>query len=182
MQLVPNDRLLNERYLKKANQNTAFNRHLMDIIRKHRVDDLMLSDEQLLALNYEDLLEVTIGVVNPEIAITCGVGEDFNDESDAKCVIARRHGNGYSGAITGITSKNGALRVVVYEGIRDCFYYFYIPLSAYEHLTCSIEIPFSKNNGAPKGNTKWWKYYCPKFEVMATTNIARQRVRWRKVA
>ena len=179
MQLVK-DRLLNERYLKKANQNTAFNRHLVDIIRKHRVDDLMLSDEQLLALNYEDLLEVTIGVVNPEIAITCGVGEDFNDESDAKCVIARRHGNVYSAGITGIANKNGALRVVVYEGIRDCFYYFYIPLSAYKHLT-HIEILFS-SNGAPKGNSKWWKYYCTKFEVMATTNIARQRVRWRKVA
>ena len=158
MQLVK-DRLLNERYLKKANQNTAFNRHLVDIIRKHRV---------------------TIGVVNPEIAITCGVGEDFNDESDAKCVIARRHGNVYSAGITGIANKNGALRVVVYEGIKDCFYYFYIPLSAYKHLT-HIEILFS-SNGAPKGNSKWWKYYCTKFEVMATTNIARQRVRWRKVA
>ena len=172
MKLVPDDRLLNERFIKRANQNIALKNLFVNIIKEYRGDDLLLSDEQLFGLNYEDLLEVAIGVINTKVAITCEVGEDFDDESDAKCVVVRHHASGanYAGAITGVSNKNGALRVVMYEGIQERFYYFYISLSAYAHLTHSIEIPFFKGTGAPKRKNKWWQYECKSFKHIATTD------------
>lgn len=157
MKVVSNDRLYTKHYLKRARQNDSIKNNFVDIIEKNRGDDLNLTKEELYCLNYEDLLEIAIAVVNQEVAITCAHGEDFDDLSDAKCVIARTHAGQRSAAVTGITSKHGALRVVVFESIQHCFHYFYIPLSAYEHLTHSIEILFT-NNGGPKFGSKWWAY------------------------
>ena len=159
-------RLLNDRFIKRADQNIALKNHFIDTIKEYRDDDLLLSDEQLFGLNYEDLLEVAIGVVNTKVAITCDVGEDFDDESDAKCVIVRHHNGAYSAGVTGVMNKNGALRVVVYEGQLKRFYYFYIPLTAYKGMS-HVEIPFTLS-GSPKRMNKWWAYECPTFNVMAT--------------
>ena len=74
-------------------------------------EDMMLTGE----IQIETLLENAIeGVGGPRK--NSRVGMDFEDRSDAKksCVRTRAHGKEYSGPVTSIASKVGALRVMMY--------------------------------------------------------------------
>ena len=127
-------------------------------------EDMMLTGE----IQIETLLENAIeGVGGPRK--NSRVGMDFEDRSDAKksCVRTRAHGKEYSGPVTSIASKVGALRVMMYERKQDNFYYFIIPWKAYFDKTW-IEIPFDLS-GVPKRKNHWWNHEVKTFEEMATT-------------
>lgn len=104
-------------------------------------------------------------------------GEDFIDGTDAKKSTVRwmGYGNTYSAPIHRVHTKNGALRVMVYERLQDKFYYFVIPHHAFQHITdgSNIEIPFELD-GTPRRVPKrkviqnWWEYEVKSFKKMAT--------------
>lgn len=93
-------------------------------------------------------------------------GRDFVDKSDAKSVSVRLRDDGctYSANVTGIASKQGALRVLVYERVMMKFYYFIIPHEKYAG-SLSLEIPFTLE-GHPKRSHHWWKCEVTTFDEL----------------
>ena len=100
-------------------------------------------------------------------------GMDFIDGSDAKASSVRWTSNGsnYAAPIKDIANKRGLLRCMVYERLKDKFYYFLIPYSAYQHIpvTSNIEIGFNLDGSPKRGPTQntivnWWDFNVPDFE------------------
>ena len=119
-------------------------------------------------LQIETMLENAIEMVGGPKK-TSKDGMDFDDKSDAKKVSTTMGSGDYrKGQITGISNKEGALRVMMFEQISNKFYYFYIPHSTYQHCEVAIEIKFELD-GTPKYNTAWWEYEVDTFEDMALT-------------
>lgn len=104
-------------------------------------------------------------------------GEDFIDGTDAKKSTVRWSSKrtSYTAPIHRVHTKNGALRVMVYERQQDKFYYFIIPHHAFQHVPANsnIEIPFELD-GTPRRVPKrtviqnWWEYEVKSFKKMAT--------------
>lgn len=100
---------------------------------------------------------------------------DLSDGSDGKLSTCRHtsYGRRYGAPVSNTTGKTGTLRVQVYEGKLDKFYYFVIPYTAHSMITgkSNIEIPFSME-GVPSRNYRpaflpnWWNYEVATFEEM----------------
>ena len=107
------------------------------------------------------------------------IGRDFDDGTDAKTVVSvARNNNKKTGQWTNsfmvrsVTTKTGDLRVIAYNKILDQFHYFYIPYSAYRHITGCIEIIVERMTcydgepqltGIPQRHLKWWEYEVSSF-------------------
>lgn len=183
------DRLKSEWYGKKADQNKRFSEMLRAVINKHKHKcNFQLSDEQLLNLDYADLAEIAIATVNGSLSIVLGKGKDFSDASDAKCVVSQARNNVkrnkygkacwmHSCQVSGVTDKEGALRVIVYNTIIKDFEYYFIPYNSYSRNMKVLEIILERANlppgevpkftGVATTNSKWHKFKCSSFEDMA---------------
>jgi hypothetical protein len=109
-------------------------------------------------------------------------GQDFCDGSDAKSVVSVARNNCISRGqwmntftIRRIQSKTGPLRIVAYNKLLDSFHYFFIPHSAYQHLSGQLEICIENYTshtgepnftGVPDISKKWWNYKCNTFEEL----------------
>jgi len=107
------------------------------------------------------------------------VGRDFDDGTDAKTVVSSaRNNNKLKGQWTNsfmvrsVTTKTGDLRVIAYNKILDQFHYFYIPYSAYRHISSYIEIIIERSTcydgeptftSIPQRHFKWWEYEVSSF-------------------
>ena len=147
-------------YQKRISQNTAIKNFLVAKIQEHQ-SDIGYSKEELLYLNYEDLLEIAIACVNKKISVVLGAGKDFCNEMDAKFSIARINSRGqrYSAGFKCKLKKG--LYSVVYENNHDKFYFFVLPAGYMQE----IDIPFTLD-GRPKRTNKWWAYEVDTFEEM----------------
>jgi hypothetical protein len=153
-------------YNKRINQNKEIKKHLVEIIEKHKEKNFTWSKDDLMLLNYEDLLEIAIVSVNKEISITLGAGSDVSNGKDAKFSVVRKNGGQrnpqYSALIPGCENKEHIL-ACIYEGMQNKFYYFSFPATCKQH-----SIPFDRTTGEPKRNNYMWaKYECATFIEMA---------------
>ena len=110
------------------------------------------------------------------------LGRDFNDGTDAKTVVSSARNNSISKGqwmnsfqVRSVTSKTGDLRIIAYNKILDKFHYFYIPYSAYRHITRSLEIVIERAysmcgepqfTGIPQRHLKWWEYEVSSFQEL----------------
>ena len=153
-------RLNMEWYEKRITQNTAIKNFLVAKIQKHQTN-IGYKKEELLYLNYEDLLEIAIACVNKKISVVLGAGKDFSNEMDAKFSIVRINGYGrrYSSNVKCKLKKG--LYNVVYENNYNKFYFFCLPAGQMQE----IDIPFTID-GRPKRTNKWWNFEVDSFEEM----------------
>ena len=159
-------------YSKRINQNKNIKNYLIKIINKHRTEEVTWTNEELFCLNYEDLFEIAVAVVNLDCSIILGPGKDWSCGRDGKVSIARTHsyGKNYTAGITGCKNKKHIL-ALVYEGIQEKFYFFNFPVRIDEH-----SIPFDLETGDPKRwnrdgpNDMWENYECKTFEDMVLKN------------
>ena len=152
-------RLKTDWYKKRVNQNTPIKKFLIGKILNNDVN--VFTREELLYLNYEDLLEIAIASVNKKISIVLGQGQDFCNNMDAKFSIVRvsNYGRRYSSSVK-CKMKKG-LYNVVYENNYNKFYFFVLPAGGMKE----IDIPFTMD-GRPKRSNKWWAYEVDTFEEM----------------
>lgn len=162
-------------YNKRIDQNKKIKHHLIDIINKHKEAEFPWTTEEIMHLNYEDLLEIAVAAVNKNHEIVLGEGKDWSCGRDGKISIARYNGINkalYSAGITGCKNKKHIL-ALIYEGIQEKFYYFSFPVSLNEH-----SVPFDPTTGDPirftsRGPQRMWQYFeCPTFEDMVLNNIS----------
>ncbi len=182
MKVCERKRLNLDWYESRSLQNRRIKKHLIEKIVKNKSYNFTKQD--LMWLNYEDLLELAIANTNRKISITLGRGKDFSDRCDAKfCVSQFRNNNvsrgiwTHSVSVSGIGFKEGPLRVCVYNKVADCFHYFFIPYKAYKGYS-KLDIVFEsfsnyynsapKCSGQPSKWLKWWQYEVGSFEEMAT--------------
>ena len=127
-------------------------------------------------------------IVELAIATTGGLnivskdGQDFCDGSDAKSVVSTARNNDLKRgtwlntfAVRNVKSKTGALRIIAYNKLQDCFHYFYIPREQFEKIKGVLEICIEQRSGCfddprftgtPNTNRKWWEYECASFVEM----------------
>jgi len=166
------DRLKATWYSKRIKQNRNIKNYLINIIKKHRTSEVEWADVELFCLNYEDLFEIAVAVVNKDCSIILGEGQDWSCGRDGKVSIARTHsyGKNYTAGITGCKNKKHIV-ALVYEGIQEKFYFFNFPAKIDEH-----SIPFDLETGEPKRitrtgpNAMWQNYECASFEDMVLKN------------
>ena len=154
-------------YSKRINQNRNIKNYLISVINKHMTEEVTWTNEELFCLNYEDLFEVAVAVVNKDCSIVLGEGKDWSCGRDGKVSIARvnSHGKNYSAGVTGCANKKHIL-ALVYEGIQEKFYFFNFPARLNEHT-----IPFEVDTGIPKRqNYMWQEFECATFEEMVLKN------------
>ena len=155
------DRLNISWYMKRTRTNQIIKNFLIDHIKKYNNEEYLLLDSttHMKYLNYEDLLELAIGVTSKDINITLGEGEDFDNGWDAKMYSVRTHSKGlnYSASVNAYNKEK--LAVCIFEPIQEKFYFFAIE-------NCKdmkyVSIPFELN-GDPKRVSKgisneWWSY------------------------
>jgi hypothetical protein len=159
------ERLKAHWYSKRINQNSKINQFLISKIMEHKTLEFPWTKEQLHHLAAEDLLELAIATVNPEISIVLGKGQDYSNGKDAKFRIARRNSSGYSAGIK--TANKTHILALVFEPIQEKFYFFSFPVSSKE-----FEIPFDPITGEPKrwtrnGENAAWTWEIKSFEAMS---------------
>lgn len=177
------ERLKLDWYTTRLDQNKRIKSFLIDEIKKSGVD-LGIDYNDLVNLNYEDLFELAIACVNKSITITLGASKDYNDNSDAKFAVSQFRNNDKargawmnSIAIKGTYEKTGPLRVCAYNKLADKFHFFFIPHSAFQHISKNgvIEIILERVSGCydepeftgiPSRHMKWWEYEVDTFEEM----------------
>lgn len=186
-----NDRYKTNWYTKKANQNRTFRVMLMSVIRKHTDKKFPYDVKLLRELPYSDLAEIAVAAVNKKLTIILGKGMDLSDKSDVKCVVSQYRNNkkedvyGYahwmhSYSVTGVSDKEGALRVVAFNELAKEFEFFFIPYSAYSRNMQVLEVVIERKSialgespnftGSYKDSgiyCKWYQYKCASFEDMA---------------
>jgi hypothetical protein len=179
--MTNNQRLKLNWYDKRLNQNKKIKNFLTDKVLEHE-PDIGYSKNKLMYLNYEDLLELAIACVNKKLSITLGEGKDYCDLSDSKAVISQFRNNNKakaqwtnSMAVTGVSCKEGGLRVLGYNVLADNFHFFYIPFNAFQHISSVIEIIIERGTywggepeftGTPDRSRSWWNYEVDTFEDM----------------
>lgn len=179
--MTTNQRLKLDWYDKRLKQNRKIKKFLVDKILEHE-PDIGYSKGNLMYLNYEDLLELSIACVNKKLSITLGEGKDYCDLSDSKAVISQFRNNNkakaqwmHSMKVTGVTFKEGGLRVLGYNALADNFHFFYIPFNAFQHIGTVIEIIIERGtywggepafNGTPDRSRTWWDFEVDTFEDM----------------
>lgn len=143
----------------------------------------------------ERLAELAISQFG-DIAMASTKGQDLMDTTDVKTVVSsirnnhKRRGTWtHSYIVRGIASKQGPLRVVAYNKLLDDFHYFFIPHSAYQHCTTTVEIVldqisgFHQPHGAqilsaePNRSRQWWQYEVDSFEEMCVIRPGDVRLR-----
>ena len=111
-------------------------------------------------MTYEDLLEQTIAVVNKELFIESynptNQGEDYNDGSDAKCSIARKHGKNnliVDASVTGSTTKKCLLRVLVNSSgipisrVEELIWFNDQPVASLSNLSHYLLVKMARDSG-----------------------------------
>lgn len=187
------ERLKLEWYQHRHSQNKRIKEFLIDRIKSSNTD-LGIPLNELPILNYEDLFELAVACVNKSISITLGSNKDYNDSSDAKFAISQFRNNNInkgiwtnSIAIKGSYEKEGPLRICAYNQLADKFHFFFIPHSAFQHISKNgvIEIIIEQESGCfhepafcgvPKKHRKWWKYEEATFEDMCNKVAAEEDV------
>jgi len=143
------------------------NKDIMTFCKDKLVDEFKL-------LTKGSLLEVAISI-KKNLPRYDTEGQDFIDGSDAKTASVRwsNSGRSYGAPITSVHAKCGLLRCMVYERMKDKFYFFLIPNDAYSHISSSsnIEIPFNKDTFEPRRDIKsriinWWDFEVDSFESL----------------
>ena len=182
---VEEKRLNIESFKKKCKVTKKFREVLFPILKKNKFN--ALTEDELMHLHVESLLELAIGVVNKNIKVICTKKKDFDDGTDAKSVCSQFRNNNvkkgtwqHSAKVTG-HKKESHLRCMVYDDINDKFYYFVIPQEAVTNVS-NLEIVFETFTntyveptwGEPKrfrtrgsGFKKWWNWEVESFEEMA---------------
>ena len=175
-------RLKMDWFSRRAEQNEIIKDFLLDKIYYHQPEiDVAYSKDFLRNLTYEDLLELAIGCVNKDIAITLGHGSDFSDKSDAKFTTSNFRNNHvlrgmwtHSFAVPGTKHKEGLVRICGYNTIDKQFYFFCIPA---DKVNGKLEIVIHYKGGVfeepdlnyrPERHRKWWDYECASFEEMSS--------------
>ena len=177
-------------YNKRIKQNAKIKHKLIDTIQKYKEEDFPWTEQDLMYLNYEDLLEIAGACINKALTITVKEGEDYNDGSDSKMVISQNRNNNKlnpktgksdwknSYKITGTNGKNGAIRSLLYNTITEDFEYVYVPWGSYDNDTSSnsIEIILESYSLTPgvvptftgkhESYCKWNKFIVPSIEDM----------------
>lgn len=168
-------------YNKRISQNNAIKNFLANKILEHE-PKIGHSKHMLMYLNYEDLLELAIACVNKNLSVVLGEGKDYCDKSDSKFVISQFRNNNaargqwmHSMRVTGVTHKEGGLRVCGYNTLANKFHFFYIPYADYQHVSRVVEIVIESAtsyhsepnfNGTPNLSRAWWIHEVPTFEDM----------------
>lgn len=173
------DRYKTPWYSKRIHENRMIKNFLIGKIEQHRDLNLVWNQEDLYCLNYEDLLELAIAVVNKDLTITLGAGADYDNGVDAKFSIVRSHtyGEAYSSGITGCSNKEW-IAACVYEARQNKFYFFSFAAKLTQHT-----IPFNTETGEPirvtqRGPNHMWKFAeCETFEDMALSHSGNIRTR-----
>ena len=182
---VEEKRLNIESFKKKCKVTKKFREVLFPILKKNKFN--ALTEDELMHLHVESLLELAIGVVNKNIKVICTKKKDFDDGTDAKSVCSQFRNNNvkkgtwqHSAKVTG-HKKESHLRCMVYDDINDKFYYFVIPQEVVTNVS-NLEIVFETFTntyveptwGEPKrfrtrgsGFKKWWNWEVESFEEMA---------------
>ena len=182
---VEEKRLNIESFKKKCKVTKKFREVLFPILKKNKFN--ALTEDELMHLHVESLLELAIGVVNKNIKVICTKKKDFDDGTDAKSACSQFRNNNVkkgtclnSAKVTG-HKKESHLRCMVYDDINDKFYYFVIPQEAVTNVS-NLEIVFETFTntyveptwGEPKrfktrgnGFKKWWNWEVGSFEEMA---------------
>ena len=182
---VEEKRLNIESFKKKCKVTKKFREVLFPILKKNKFN--ALTEDELMHLHVESLLELAIGVVNKNIKVICTKKKDFDDGTDAKSVCSQFRNNNvkkgtwlHSAKVSG-HKKESHLRCMVYDDINDKFYYFVIPQEAVTNVS-NLEIVFETFTntyveptwGEPKrfrtrgsGLRKWWNWEVESFEEMA---------------
>jgi hypothetical protein len=186
--MTERDRLRLDWYSKRSDINRRFQQFFIDKIYQHN-STIDLDPERLKSLPYEDLAELAMAVINLNLEITLGQGQDYTDGSDAKCSVSSHRNNDKkrgcwtnSYRITGIKDKTGDLRAVCYNDILDEFEFFLIPRSAYKDCCKNVvEIVIERvtqREGSyeftGKRNTvksKWYQYKKSTFEELAQCQV-----------
>jgi hypothetical protein len=159
-------------YTKRINDQQQIKQHLIEQIQRHQTRDFPWTRAQLEWLNYEDLLELAVVCVRPDLSIVLGSGQDWSDGRDGKVSIARinNYGRNYSAGITGCRNKTH-IAAVVWEWKQQKFYYFDFPVQLNKRGEKMTEhtIPFDLDTGYPKritrnGENQMWQYECSSFE------------------
>ncbi len=182
---VEEKRLNIESFKKKCKVTKKFREVLFPILKKNKFN--ALTEDELMHLHVESLLELAIGVVNKNIKVICTKKKDFDDGTDAKSVCSQFRNNDvkkgtwqHSAKVTG-HKKESHLRCMVYDDINDKFYYFVIPQEAVTNVS-NLEIVFEtftntyveptwgeakrfRTRGS--GLRKWWNWEVESFEEMA---------------
>tara|TARA_R110000803_G_C11799999_1_gene299283 strand:- start:51 stop:596 length:546 start_codon:yes stop_codon:yes gene_type:complete len=146
-------------YKKRINQNTPIKKFLIGKILENNIK--VFTKEELLFLNYEDILEIAIASVNKKIKIVLGTGQDFCNNMDAKFSIVRSNSRGRSYSANVKCKLKKGLYNVVYENYHNKFYFFVLPADNIQE----ISIPFTLD-GHPNRSNKWWSYEVDTFEKM----------------
>lgn len=165
-------RFKKEWYDKRIKQNRNIKNHLIEIINENKDANFAWKPEELFCLNYEDLLEIAVAVINVDCTIVLGAGKDWDCGRDGKVSIVRLHNYGkhYTAGIVGCKNKTHIV-AMVYECIQEKFYYFNFPVAMDEH-----SIPFNVETGEPirttsRGPNKMWdQYECTSFKQMVLEN------------
>ena len=182
---VEEKRLNIESFKKKCKVTKKFREVLFPILKKNKFN--ALTEDELMHLHVESLLELAIGVVNKNIKVICTKKNDFDDGTAAKSACSQFRNNNvkkgtwqHSAKVTG-HKKESHLRCMVYDDINDKFYYFVIPQEAVTNVS-NLEIVFETFTntyveptwGEPKrfrtrgsGLRKWWNWEVESFEEMA---------------
>ena len=189
LRLEENLRLEAREYLQNSRDQLKFTDYLMHFIDQNKNKNFPFSDKECRALKYEQLFELTVAVVNSKLRVVAHQGHgpgggggkvsmDYNDLSDAKTCIVRRHGMNNTitgGWISGLQDKD-LLRALIFCRETNKFYTFVLPRSSYDYLNLTgkssgIEIPFTqtgepKIGGKNKNGEDWWSYRTSTFEAM----------------
>ena len=189
LSLEENRRLEAREYLQNSRDQLKFTGYLIHFIDQYKNKNFPFTDEELRALKYDALFELAIAVVNSKLHVVAHRGKgpgggggkvsmDYNDMSDAKTCIVRRHGknNTITGAwISGLVDKD-LLRALVFCRETNKFYTFVLPRCSYDYLkltgkSSGIEIPFTQSGepkigGKNKNGEDWWSYRTSTFEAM----------------
>ena len=159
---------------------------------QEEMDGAILKMVNLGLLQRERFVEIAITRQNPNLKLDSKQHQDFNDKSDLKTVVEGDRNNTKtkvvngkvkkgtwmsSFAISNVHKKIGALRIVAYNKKLDKFHYFFIPHSAYRHITTVLEIVIETKTteetsspksftGQPQTHRKWWEFECSSFAEM----------------
>jgi hypothetical protein len=181
-------------YDKRILQNSRMQTFLIDIIKKHKEIDFPWDLSELRFLKNEDLAEIAVATVNKNLSIVLGMGQDYSDGSDIKCITNMARNNikcqkntglshwTNSYFVPGLKDKVGSIRVVAYNTHLNKFEFFYFPegiVNGREMIEIPIEtyrlrqgvIPSFTGKLANGKRSKWFDYRCKDFEQLATINI-----------
>lgn len=174
-------------YNKRIDQNGSIKNFLANKILEHE-PNIGHSKHKLMYLNYEDLLELAIAAVNKDLNIMLGEGKDFCDLSDSKFSISQARNNNKSRGqwtnsirVTGVSYKEGPLRVCAFNTLANKFHFFFIPFEAYRHVSIVeivIESATAYNyvpefTGTPNRSRAWWEFEVETFEDMCLAGKAK---------